>query len=121
MIITLNNDIQNVSLQVGDKAYFSVVTDLFLLGNNGAPVNRAGSPELIGEITDVGANFVEIANPVASLTTLNNENDFIMFSKDTRVNKNSLIGYYAEVKLNNDSTDKIELFSLSSEVIKSSK
>jgi|TARA_R110000822_G_scaffold62399_1_gene153900 hypothetical protein len=111
MKITLNNNMQNVSLQVGDNAYFSAF-DI-----NG----HAGSPQLIGEVNEVGGDYIVIDSPVVNITTLDNKDDFIMFSKNTSVNKNSLIGYYAEVKLNNDSTDKIELFSLGSEVTKSSK
>tara|TARA_R100000951_G_scaffold24625_1_gene20761 strand:+ start:1018 stop:1371 length:354 start_codon:yes stop_codon:yes gene_type:complete len=117
MIIELNNNIQNTSLQVGDFAYFSsgytTVT--------GSPVTHANSPELIGKITAIGHNFIEVSNPTVNLDTPTNAGHFLMFSKDTRVNKNSLIGYYAEVELENDSTDKIELFSLSSEVTQSSK
>ena len=44
-----------------------------------------------------------------------------MFSKNTSVNNSSLLGYYAEVKLTNTRTDKIELFSIGSEVTQSSK
>ena len=40
-----------------------------------------------------------------------------MFSKDKSVNNTSLLGYYAEVKLNNNSENKAELFVLSSEVV----
>lgn len=44
-----------------------------------------------------------------------------MFSKNTAVNNSSLLGYYAEVKLTNSRTDKIELFSIGAEVVESSK
>mgnify|MGYP006406290489 FL=1 len=44
-----------------------------------------------------------------------------MFQKDNRVNNTSLLGYYAEVELINDSTEKAELFALSSEISWSSK
>ena len=44
-----------------------------------------------------------------------------MFSKDPIVNNSSLLGYYAEVKLSNDSTEKAELFALGSEITQSSK
>tara|TARA_R100000541_G_scaffold51486_1_gene58961 strand:- start:916 stop:1263 length:348 start_codon:yes stop_codon:yes gene_type:complete len=115
MKITLNNDIQNVSIQVGDNAYFSITSPTTLM------TGHAGSPQLIGEVSEVGRNYIVIHQPVVNINTLDNKDDFIMFSKNTSVNKNSLIGYYAEVKLNNDSADKIELFSLGSEVIKSSK
>ena len=51
--------------------------------------------------------------------TLNNK--YIMFSKDNRANLTSLLGYYAEAKFENDSTEKVELFSVNSEIVPSSK
>ena len=53
--------------------------------------------------------------------TTPSNSDYIMFEKDKQVNSSSLIGYYANVKLTNNSTKKIELFSLGSEVSESSK
>ena len=44
-----------------------------------------------------------------------------MFEKDKQVNSSSLIGYYAEVKFVNNSTEKVELFSIGAEVSESSK
>ena len=118
MKITLKNNLQNVSLQIGDLAYFSPA---FLLRTNDSGGAHAGSPELIGKITNIGLDYIEIDNVQNSNTLPDYPNTFLMFSKDTRVNKNSLIGYYAEIELENNSTDKIELFSLGSEVTQSSK
>jgi hypothetical protein len=47
--------------------------------------------------------------------------DYVMFEKDKQVNSSSLVGYYADIKLTNNSKKKIELFSLGSEVTESSK
>mgnify|MGYP003148299150 CR=1 FL=1 len=45
-----------------------------------------------------------------------------MFSKDKRVNNDSLNGYYAEVTIrNNDSENASEMFAINTEVVKSSK
>ena len=44
-----------------------------------------------------------------------------MFSKSTQANRSSLLGYYAEVTLGNDSPDIAELFMVSTEVSESSK
>jgi len=44
-----------------------------------------------------------------------------MFSKDNRANTSSLVGYYAEVSLENNSKNKVELFAVGSEVSQSSK
>ena len=44
-----------------------------------------------------------------------------MFAKDRTVNTSSLIGYYADVQFKNNSTEKVELFAVSSEITESSK
>ena len=44
-----------------------------------------------------------------------------MFSKNKAANNTSLLGYYAEVKLSNNSIDKAELFTLGSQIVPSSK
>ena len=45
----------------------------------------------------------------------------LLFSKDNKVNTSGLTGYFASVKMSNDSTTTSELFSLGSEVAQSSK
>ena len=47
--------------------------------------------------------------------------DYIFFSKDERVNKSDIKGYYASVKLKNNSKEKAELFALSANIEESSK
>ena len=104
--IIFTRNIQNISLQVGDIAYY-VTPDTS--GYN-------SDPEIIGKISAIGKNFIIVpTNP--GITA----DDFIMFSKNKAVNNSSLLGYYAEVKLSNDSTGKVELFSIGSEVTQSSK
>ena len=44
-----------------------------------------------------------------------------MFSKDNKANLSSLLGYYAETKFVNNSTEEAELFSVGTEVFESSK
>jgi len=44
-----------------------------------------------------------------------------MFTKDTRANLSSPLGYYASVKLFNDSKTEAEMFSVSMEAYDSSK
>ena len=107
MKITFRKKIENVSLQVGDTAYF--VTP------NGNFANS--SPKLIGKIDKVRDYNIVIDN----VTNTPSVDDLIMFSKDPIVNNSSLLGYYAEVKLLNDSTEKAELFALGSEITQSSK
>jgi len=105
--IEFNSAIDNPSLQIKDKAYYTTPNA------NGF----SAAPTLIGEITSIVGNKIEIQNNISSPS----QNDFIMFSKNTAVNNSSLLGYYAEVKLTNSRTDKIELFSIGAEVVESSK
>ena len=107
MIIKFKSNLQNSSLQVHDKAWKSV-----------PDANGFGSEKvLIGEITEIGVDYIEINSPLTSV----DPDDFIMFNKDNKVNKNSLVGYYAEIKLENNSSSKAELFSIGSEITESSK
>jgi len=47
--------------------------------------------------------------------------DFIMFSKDNKVNMGSLAGYYANVRFRNSSREQAELFSVNTDFSESSK
>ena len=118
--INLKNDINNASLQIGDSAYF--VDSVNSMGDFGEGTNSLGGndPKLIGVITSKGASSITIESPSCGPTEPP-DNAFIMFQKDRSVNNTSLLGYYAEVKLINNSTEKAELFALSSEITASSK
>ena len=111
MKITLENNIENNSLQLGDHVYYVSLTNGY---GDAAPV-------CIGKINEInyGQKWIKI-DPNSDAGGLS-ITDFLMFSKDTSVNNNSLLGYYAEVKLTNNSIKKAELFALSSEVVESSK
>jgi len=100
LILSFNGSI-NVSLQVGDVVYsqFNQV------------VTKAGI------VTFIKNNSITIDNS----GTIPNTSDFALFAKNDVVNTSSLLGYYADVKFENNSTNKIELFSIGSEVSESSK
>lgn len=105
--ITINfaNNIQD-SVQVGDTAYYTN-------DPNGIDIVQ------IGEITAVGNTSINVTIPdiVIRPTT----SSFILFSKTNKANTSALKGYYMETTLNNDSTEKIELFSVGTEIFISSK
>jgi|TARA_R100000808_G_C2115595_1_gene128336 hypothetical protein len=48
-------------------------------------------------------------------------NDFIMFSKDNKVNLSTMSGYYAIARWSNNSTDEAELFTVGADIYESSK
>jgi len=105
--ITLKNNLQNNSLQIGDDVYYTT------LGTNG----YSNDYKSLGKVTEIGNDYIKVDNGDVDLSV----DDFIMFSKNKKANNNSLLGYYAEVKLTNNSTSKAELFALGSEVLESSK
>ena len=45
----------------------------------------------------------------------------MFFQKNKEIGTSGVIGYYAEVKMEHDSTSEVELFAVSSEIFESSK
>jgi len=115
-MITINftGGINNDSLQISDLAYFVTPTP------SGGFDQSTAAPSLIGTIIGITNNSITVNN-IIPMTTLNNAGDFIMFAKDSEVNLSGLVGYYAEVYIKNNSTEKAEMFSIGTEVTPSSK
>jgi len=113
--ITLSDPISNISLQVGDTVYSAPAPTQ--VGSTGI-WESSGDPVKAGTVKSISGNSVTIEEAVGFNA---NVGDFLMFSKNKSVNNTSLVGYFAEVKLKNNSTERAELFALSSEVIPSSK
>ena len=101
----------NVSLQVGDTAYYVPTSSL-----GGYNINSSNVVE-IGVITNITGLVVTVA------TQINNPPNgaFILFSKDNKANLSSALGYFAEVKFRNNSTKTSELFSVGMDIFESSK
>ena len=118
--INLTNEIQNVSLNIGDTAYYIDGSALASGTDISIASNTTGEEEVIkkiGEITNVGGTFITIESPLLTPP----DNAFIMFSKNKIANNTSLLGYFAEVTLKNNSTTPAELFALNSQIAISSK
>ena len=109
------NDI-NSSIQVGDTIYYSLA-NVVSGGFDNADLNNT---ILLGSIISISSNNI-IVQYDDSITTAPPIGSFISFVKDKKINTSNLKGYYAEVKLVNNSTSKIELFSIGSEISESSK
>ncbi len=129
----------NVSLQPGDIIYYSPTTTSGGSGIN--TINAVGTIVTFGVCTavfndgsttsvpavpkhSIVVSYDNNANPAIPLPTPATpgvSGDYIMFSKNKEVNSSSIKGYYAEVKLVNASREKIELFSIGSDVSESSK
>ena len=126
-VLTFNSDI-NVSLQVGDIIYYSPTASVGQFNTINSP-NTIITFGVCTAIYNEGNPFLNIA-PYSILVLYDNSNpntpppiisDYIMFSKNKEVESTSLKGYFAEIELVNYSTDKVELFSVGSEVSESSK
>ena len=109
--INLKNDIDNTSLQIGDTAYYVKDDD-----TSTSVTTFTDSIKPIGPVIEIGADHIVCNSAVHPPVDA-----FIMFQKDRKVNNTSLLGYYAEIELRNNSDKKAELFALSSEIAESSK
>tara|TARA_R110001632_G_scaffold133572_2_gene248110 strand:+ start:221 stop:610 length:390 start_codon:yes stop_codon:yes gene_type:complete len=126
--ITLSNLI-NVSVQIGDTLYASVVVN----GQSGKNHPNAGTtdtkPVAIGKITGInrssGTLSYTTAYPPGS-TPANYPSApgsfvYLFASKDNRVNTSGIIGYFAEVEFRNYSSKSAEIFVTGIDYVPSSK
>ena len=131
----------NESLQIGDTAYCvnpssHVLTDYEYTLNNpttapGFTENQSGNVSQqygaqasiieLGMVTSITQGTNTVGCYIGNVVTRPVEDvSFIMFSKDSRANMSSLMGYYAEIEFINNSTTEAELYAVSSEIVISS-
>ena len=82
---------------------------------------QSGGVQLFGDCVEITSDRKRISVYVDDTTPLPVYGAYFLFSKSSKVNTDGLTGYFAEVKMNNDSTDEIELFAVSSEVTMTTK
>lgn len=116
-IISLTVDEVNASLQVGDSIYYSIPN----IVSGGFDNANLGNTIFLGEVQMILSNTTIAVQYDDAFTSPPSVGYFISFSKNKAVNRSSLKGYYADVKIVNNSNEKAELFSLGSEVSESSK
>ena len=109
----------NVSVQIGDIAYYANTVQVQQFNTAGYPnITQIGN---IINITPWNGTFSQIDvfwNPNPIFSPLPPSGSFIMFSKDNKANLSSALGYYAELKLENNSLDESELFAVNTGVLK---
>ena len=135
----------NVSVQLGDLVYWVETNPV---GIDGIPIPNTTLPSgfpwestttphdtalreeviLIGPVVQlipwngvIASIIADYDDAIAAIYGPPNEGDFIMFSKDNKVNLSSLLGYYSLLKLRNNSKEKSEMFSVAANFIESSK
>jgi len=109
--LTFAQDI-NVSVQIGDIIYYSPTTP------TGIHDTAVGVVEL-GNVISISGNTIVVNYQIG--TVLPTASDFIMFAKDRSANMSSLLGYFAEFRIVNNSKDEAEMYSISVDVTESSK
>jgi hypothetical protein len=110
--LTFPNDI-NVSVQVGDIIYYAPADTVNMHDE------LAGSITEFGTVNSINGNNIEVLHfPIIDPPQ---PTDFIMFAKNRSVNMSSLLGYFAQFRISNNSTSKSEMYSLSVDVTESSK
>ncbi len=121
--LTFANPI-NVSAQVGDTAYYVTTSSQggFTTSlDNSAPTTENPIVE-IGTIKSINAaRLIMVCNTSLTTGQVPTTSHFISFSKDSIANTTTALGYYAEVKLSNNSTTEAELFSIGCDMFESSK
>ena len=107
----------NFSLQIGDLAYWVPVQQ-----NGGFNTGNYNNITQFGTVSLIDRDAANCPGQnCASGIPLPTNGSFILFSKSKKINSSSVTGYYAEAKFSNNSNEKIELFSVSSEIHASSK
>ena len=122
LVIQLSNiSYLNTSLQVGDLIYRTQTTNL-LDGSNkkGSDINASDRVGYLRKIENIpGTTTYDLHVDDSGFDANVYTGDYIMFSKHNQ-SDGDIKGYYMEVKLVNNSKQKAELFTLSSEVTQSS-
>jgi len=115
----------NSSVQIGDNIYFSLKTlDSGYQTSNSFTYSGIASnitKGLSNTIIAVDVDSVDNIPGGANYQSVNINDYFLFFSKDTSANINRIKGYHANVTMRNDSDKKAELFTVGAEIQKSSK
>ena len=121
--LTFANKI-NESAQPGDTAYYVVTSSQggFTTSLNSSTPTTENNIVKIGRIKEIAAGRLSmVVNTALTAAQIPTTSHFISFSKDNIANMTTALGYYAEVKLKNNSTTEAELFSIGCDMFESSK
>ena len=121
--LTLKYAKLNSAIQIGDHVFYTSVA-------------TSGSYTVNDSISETyGNTYVGVVSALTfssnlhnvQVTISDNDNvlpragDYFFFVKDNNVNDAGVLGYYSQVKIENDSTTEAELFAVGAEIFESSK
>ena len=121
--LTFANKI-NESAQVGDTTYYVTTSSQggFTTSLNSSTPTTENIYVKIGTIKSINiTRLIMVCNTDLTTSQIPTTSHFIFFSKDNIANMSTALGYYAEVKLRNNSTTEAELFSIGCDMFESSK
>ncbi len=98
----------------GNEITFAQIPTLVSVGEVLCQLNGSNQEE-IGVIDDIQGNVITINN----IVTNPNQGYFAYSVKNARVQGSEIRGYYAEVTLTNNDSDKVELFAIDSNIVRS--
>ena len=113
--ITMPGNI-NVSLQVGDILYATLLTN----NQAGTNTNSGQRPVAVVVVESIYNGVITFDDTDFPSITLTNDH-YLFFSKDRRANMSGILGYYASVEYRNYSRKKAEIFATGTEYAPSSK
>ena len=116
--ITLSGEI-NSSLSIGDTIFTCNVANVTDTGGTDSTIDKnSDGPTLRGTVTAINnsTNVITVDDGGTSVTANALADDIALFAKDGVVNTSGISGYYATVKMKNNSTSEAKLFSVGSEI-----
>jgi hypothetical protein len=115
----------NDSVQVGDIAYYCTQQSSQHHDNFNLQTSKITE---LGVITEISSEDVltprtrlVVTVPGWVANSMPASSSFILFSKDNAINVSTPIGYFAKVKIVNNSRKKSEMFSIACDIFESSK
>ena len=113
----------NVSIQANPNATVTNPEGADIVYFSLAPMvggfNTTNALTELGPVTAITNNIITCEYSPGMPTP--NTSSFIMFCKNRIVNMSSLLGYFGEFRIRNNSTEKAEMYSISVDVSESSK
>lgn len=119
--ITLGGNI-NESLSIGDVIYTAGKVNALDAGGTDSGIdknNTSNLPVLRGTVTAINnsTNVITVDDGGTAVSHQQLRHDVALFAKNGVVNTSGVSGYYAKVKMKNDSDAEAKLFSVGSEVV----
>jgi len=106
----------NVSIQVGDVAYYVPTSTSAQFQVNSSDIVE------IGPVVFVSSDGLGFSSSTTLLPgSYPSSSDYLFFAKSNKVNQSNVLGYYAKVQLKNNSIDEAEIFAVSADAFDSSK